>query len=105
MKTVMKTIILFAIAVVAMASCSKKEPQEGFVVCTYPIDSIQHSTDTVKRAGTSVEDRRSSSAPKAEGSFNGVSSRSSDGHDEILGFDDDVDDDNDMDAFMLDYHD
>lgn len=98
----MKPFILIVAMACAVASCSKKiEPQDmapgGDTVYT---DTLR--TDTLPAtAGTSS----TTPAPSANSTFNGVSSRNSYGDDEILGFDDDVDDDNDMDAFMNDYRD
>lgn len=103
----MKPFILIVAMACAVASCSKKiEPQDmapgGDTVYTDTLCTDTLCTDTLPAtAGTSS----TTPAPSANSTFNGVSSRNSYGDDEILGFDDDVDDDNDMDAFMNDYRD
>ena len=104
-------IILFAMAC-ALASCSQKPTASDADHSPQPIECDTLETDA--HTDTIVSDTLFTPAPaasstnapeKGNGSFNGVSSRNSYGSQEILGFDDDVDDDNDMDAFMNDYHD
>ena len=105
----MKPLILIMAMVCAMASCSKK-PQSASLAPVSTLDTICADTlhaDTLHADTTSTDSlsATSSTAATSTSSFNGVSSRNSYGADEILGFDDDVDDDNDMDAFMNDYRD
>ena len=105
----MKPLILIMAMVCAMASCSKK-PQSASLAPVSTLDTICADTlhaDTLHTDTTSTDSlpATTSTAATSTSSFNGVSSRNSYGADEILGFDDDVDDDNDMDAFMNDYRD
>ena len=107
----MKPLILIIAMVCAMASCSKK-PQSASLAPVSTHDTICADTlhtDTLHTDTTSTDSLPATSTTAATSaatsSFNGVSSRNSYGADEILGFDDDVDDDNDMDAFMNDYRD
>ncbi|MGM9869370.1 MAG: hypothetical protein ACI30R_07070 [Sodaliphilus sp.] len=104
-------IILFAMAC-ALASCTQKPTASYADYSPLSIECDSLATDSIY-ADTIVYDTLPTPATisvtniseKDNGSFNGVSSRNSYGSQEILGFDDDVDDDNDMDAFMNDYHD
>ena len=102
----MKPLILIMAMVCAMASCSKK-PQSASLAPVSTLDTI--CADTLHADTTSTDSlpatTSTAATSAATSSFNGVSSRNSYGADEILGFDDDVDDDNDMDAFMNDYRD
>lgn len=107
----MKPLILIMAMVCAMASCSKK-PQSASLDPVSTLDTICADTlhtDTLHTDTTSTDSLPATSSTAATSastsSFNGVSSRNSYGAAEILGFDDDVDDDNDMDAFMNDYRD
>ena len=107
----MKPLILIMAMVCAMPSCSKK-PQSASLAPVSTLDTICADTlhtDTLHTDTTSTDSLSATSSTAATSastsSFNGVSSRNSYGADEILGFDDDVDDDNDMDAFMNDYRD
>ena len=105
----MKPLILIMAIVCAMASCSKK-PQSTSLAPVSTLDTICADTlhtDTLHTDTTSTDSlpATSSTAATSTSSFNGVSSRNSYGADEILSFDDAVDDDNDMDAFMNDYRD
>lgn len=104
----MKPLILIMAMVCAMASCSKK-PQSASLAPVSTLDTICADTlhaDTTSTSTDSLPAISSTAATSTSTStFNGVSSRNSYGADEILGFDDDVDDDNDMDAFMNDYRD
>ena len=107
----MNPLILIMALVCAMASCSKK-PQSASLDPVSTLDTICADTlhtDTLHTDTTSTDSLPATSSTAATSastsSFNGVSSRNSYGADEILGFNDDVDDDNDMDAFMNDYRD
>ena len=107
----MKPLILIMAMVCAMASCSKK-PQSASLPPVSTLDTLHADTlhtDTLHTDTTSTDSLPATTSTAATSastsSFNGVSSRNSYGADEILGFDDDVDDDNDMDAFMNDYRD
>ena len=105
----MKPLILIMAMVCAMASCSKK-PQSASLAPVSTLDTICADTlhaDTLHTDTTSTDSlpATSSTAATSTSPFNGESSRNSYGAAEILGFDDDVDDDNDMDAFMNDYRD
>ena len=106
----MKPLILIMAMVCAMASCSKK-PQSASLPPVSTLDTICADTLHTDTTSTSTDSlpatssTATTSASTSTSSFNGVSSRNSYGADEILGFDDDVDDDNDMDAFMNDYRD
>ena len=107
----MKPLILIMAMVCAMASCSKK-PQSASLPPVSTLDTLHADTlhtDTLHTDTTSTDSLLATTSTAATSastsSFNGVSSRNCYGADEILGFDDDVDDDNDMDAFMNDYRD
>ncbi len=107
MKTFICHILIAAAMCLALGGCSQKKAASPMPSpaqdATCNSDSTA-PTDTVPPVPVSTA---APDAPKAaqNSTFNGVSSKNSNGDDEILGFDDDVDDDNDMDAFMNDYHD
>lgn len=102
----MKTFVIsIAVACVALlASCKKSSSEASRLLQPTP-----STTDTTTAAHTDTlslpSDTPTSADTAKHGSFNGVSSKNSHGTDEILGFDDDVDDDNGMDSYMNDYHD
>lgn len=106
MKTFIFHILAITAIVLAFSACSKKSANTP----TPPVPATVCDTDTVSAPAdttppVAVPVTHGAAKPSAGSTFNGVSSKNSNGDDEILGFDDDVDDDNDMDAFMNDYHD
>ncbi len=104
MKTFILHILIAAAMCLSLGGCSQKKAASP-MPC--PDQATVCDSDTTAPADTVPTGAGGTAAPKAaqNSSFNGVSSKNSNGDDEILGFDDDVDDDNDMDAFMNDYHD
>ncbi len=107
MKTFIFHILAITAIVLAFSACSKKSdntPAPPATVTVCDTDTVATPADTTPPP-VAAPATQSAAKPSAGSTFNGVSSKNSNGDDEILGFDDDVDDDNDMDAFMNDYHD
>ena len=107
----MKQLLIICVLALALAGCSKKETKVPMVATETSSASTKcasTATATMK-ASTSGADKPSanpSTQPAADkGKVAAPNSINSYGDVEIFGFDDDVDDDNDMDRFMEDYDD
>lgn len=101
MKTLITTIALACVAL--LAGCKKTDTEAARLLQPDPLvtDTASTHTDTLSRS----PEAPTTADTAGRNSFNGVSSKNSLGDDEILGFDDDVDDDNGMDSYMNDYQD
>ena len=101
----MKQLLIICVLALALAGCSKKETDTPVTILTPESISVAHDSsaaDTTSATST-VNTSTSSSTPSSTGKVAPPNSINSYGDVEIFGFDDDVDDDNDMDRFMEDY--